>query len=201
MSTAAARRGEQRPTPIGPEFPTVLEAARVGADWAWRVLYRSVAPAVLGYLTNQGAYSPEDVCGDVFCDVARHIAGFQGDEDAFRGWVFLVARNRLIDERRRRTRRPDVPQAHEHLDRTDAAMGPEDHAVAGASTEEVRRILAGLPEPQREVLLLRIVGGLSAEEAARVLGKRPGAVRALQHRAVKTLRAQLGDTFGLGDGS
>ncbi len=83
---------------IGVEFPTVLDAARAGAEWAWRALYRDLAPAVLGYLHHRGARSPEDVCGDVFCELVRDLNRFDGNEPAFRAWVFLIARHRLIDE-------------------------------------------------------------------------------------------------------
>jgi len=69
-------------------------------------LYRELAPAVLGYLRAQGVPDPEDLLGEVFLQVARDLRGVRGDEVAVRKWVFTLARNRVIDDARRRSRRP-----------------------------------------------------------------------------------------------
>src|SRR5687768_15039558 len=111
-----------RPTAhIGAEFDTVLAAAKAGADWAWTLLYRSVAPGVRGFLAAHGSDDPDDLVGEVFLQLARNLPGFQGDEPGFRAWVFTIARNRLRDEYRRRRRRPadpvaDVPEAADEPD-------------------------------------------------------------------------------------
>jgi RNA polymerase sigma-70 factor, ECF subfamily len=92
---------------IGPGFPGLLAAARAGADWAFEVLYRDLAPSVIGYLRGQGAPEPEDTASEVFVGMVRNIGSFEGDERAFRTWVFSIAHRRLIDQRRRRARRPE----------------------------------------------------------------------------------------------
>src|SRR5204862_3031394 len=71
---------------LGEQFEQVLAAARAGGDWAWRELYFSVAPSVLGYLRGRGAPDPEDLLGEVFLHVVRGLGSFQGGENAFRGW-------------------------------------------------------------------------------------------------------------------
>lgn len=172
----------------GDEFPAVLEAARSGAEWAWRALYRDVAPQVLGYLRTRTPH-PEDVCADVFCELVRQLPRFDGDESAFRAWVFLIARHRLIDERRRRTRRPEEPSPEAVADRI-APGGVEDEVV-DRDMDDLNAILSGLPEAQREVLLLRVIAGMSVQEVAKAMRRREGAIRALQHRALITLRATL----------
>lgn len=176
---------------VGPEFPSVLEAARTGAEWAWRVLYRDLAPTVLGYLRLR-TDAPEDTCADVFCEVVRRLPAFDGDEPAFRAWVFILARHRVIDDVRRRSRRPELLFAStETLYEQTAPDDVERDALDRRTTEEIKQVLSRLPETQRDVLLLRLVAGLSVEEVAHALRKRNGAVRALQHRAIKSLKKIL----------
>jgi RNA polymerase sigma-70 factor (ECF subfamily) len=171
------------------EFGRILEAAQAGADWAWSRLYADLSGAVLGYLRLRGAAEPEDLLGEVFVQVARHTASFQGDYPAFRSWVFTVAHHRLVDERRYRSRRPVAPG-----DIPDSARGAGDteaEAMAGLATEEVVALLDTLTPEQRDVLVLRIVGDLSLEDVARIVRKRPGAVKALQRRGLEALRRGL----------
>jgi RNA polymerase sigma-70 factor (ECF subfamily) len=102
--------------------------------------------------------------------------------------VFTVAHHLVIDERRRRSRRPQLaPFDDIELPTADAA----DEALVSLGDERVRRLLAELEPDQRDVVLLRIVADLSIEDTASALGKRPGAVKSLQHRAMRALRARL----------
>lgn len=179
--------------PIGENFATVLEAARTGADWAWGVLYRDLAPSVLGYLRGRGAHDPDDRCGEVFLQVVRDLGSFEGDEAAFRAWVFTIARNRLLDDRRRRDRRPETLVPTGSLTAEQASEGTAEEAERAVTTEEIRRLIATLSPDQADVLLLRIVGGLTIEEVARAVGKRTGAVKALQRRGLRALERQLDD--------
>jgi RNA polymerase sigma-70 factor (ECF subfamily) len=168
-------------------FASQLTAARAGADWAWERIYRSLAPSVIGYLRAQGAAEPEDVAGEVFVQIVRDLPRFTGEEERdFRAWVFTIVHRRLIDERRRRTRRPATPAEPEALER---AAGPggdvAEDALASIGDERVRAVLADLPPDQRAVLLLRLVGDMTIEEIARTVGKRVGATKALQRRALR----------------
>ena len=143
-------------------------------------LYRRLAPAVLGYLRAQRADDPEDLLGEVFLQVARDVGRFSGDDDALRRWVFTIAHHRLIDDRRRRARRPQLSDAE--LPDVPVAGGewePADPALVGA--------LDRLTAEQREVVLLRFVADLPLEAVARITGRKTGAVKALQHRALETL--------------
>jgi RNA polymerase sigma factor (sigma-70 family) len=176
------------------EFESALSAARTGADWAWREIYEADAPVVLGYLRGRGAGDPEDLTGEVFAQVVRDLGGFQGGRRAFRAWLLTIARNRLFDERRRRARRPEQP----HPDPTSAveasggiAADAADDALARLELERVTRMLGALSDDQRDVILLRIIGDLSLEEVARVVGKRRGAVKQLQRRGLAALRKRL----------
>lgn len=175
---------------FGHEFETTLAAAKVRAGWALTRIYSELAPAVSGYLRLRGAGEPDDVASEVFLGVFRNLHSFSGGEEQFRSWVFTIAHRRLLDERRRmgRTPRPEpLPDVLPAVQGGDVGID----ALGELGADWVRDVLGRLSRDQRAVLLLRVVADLSVEEVARILGKRPGAVRALQHRGVKTLRRQL----------
>lgn len=167
----------------------MLEAARAGAEWAWSRLYADLSGPVLGYLRTRGAAEPGDLLGEVFVQVARNTGTFEGDYSAFRSWVFTVAHHRLVDERRYRARRPVEPG--EIPDTARGVADTEVEALAHLATGEVVALLGTLTPEQRDVLLLRIVGDLSVEDVARIVGRRPGAVKALQRRGLESLRRTL----------
>lgn len=175
---------------IGEGFGSVLAAAQRDAPWAYEHLYHSVAPAVLGYLRLQGAIEAEDLTSEVFLGVFRRLHGFRGDEDHFRSWVFTIAHRRLIDERRRLRCRPLL--ADGGFDEVDGLGGDvEDDVFVRLSEARVRRLCEGLSSEQRDVLMLRMVAGMTVEQVAENLGKSPGAVKALQRRGLVILRQRL----------
>jgi RNA polymerase sigma-70 factor (ECF subfamily) len=146
---------------------------------------------VLGYLRANGSPDPEDVLSEVFLQVARDIVKFDGDEKGFRSWVFTIAHHRLIDARRHSARRPVElsPEPPEPIERAEDAA---DEALTRIGNEEVQRILTLLSPDQRTVLLLRVVGDMSIEDVATAVGKRPGAVKALQRRGLAAVKRELG---------
>jgi RNA polymerase sigma factor (sigma-70 family) len=174
-------------------FTALLGAAREGDEGAWRLIFDQLAPIVLGYLRANGAPDPEDVLSEAFLQVARDIATFEGDEKGFRSWIFTIAHHRLIDARRHAARRP-VELAAEPPEPEERADDAADQALARIGTERVQRILAALSEDQRAVLLLRFVADMSVEDVAGAIGKRPGAVKALQRRGLASLKRLLSRT-------
>ena len=180
--------GDGRRTPFNGDFAAVLAGARANVPAAWNELYAWLAPGVAGYLRMLGARDVEDLTCDVLLAVFRRTHLFEGSESNFRSWVFTVAHSRVIDERRRRGRRPECvpidadfePAALEHCTEADALRACE---VAG-----IEAVCARLPADQRAVVLLRIIGELSIEQVAGVLGKSPGAVKQLQRRGFETVR-------------
>ncbi len=118
------------------------------------------------------------------------LTSFTGSEQQFRSWVFTIAHRRLIDERRRMSRRPATPTGD--VDVLDRPGGDaEQDALNAMGRDRVQALCADLSDDQREVLLLRIVADLSIERVAGVVGKTPGAVKALQRRGLDTLRKKL----------
>jgi RNA polymerase sigma factor (sigma-70 family) len=174
---------------IGERFDDVLTAAQVGAAWALQRLYEDLSPVVAGYLRSQGLRDVDDHASEVFLGAFRNLGSFTGDEAAFRSWLFTIAHRRVVDERRRRGRRgePDPLEVDDDLLGGDAEI----EAVDALGGIWVREALAELTDEQRQVVTLRILGGLSVDEVAAIVGKRPGAVRVLQHRAIERLRRAL----------
>jgi RNA polymerase sigma-70 factor (ECF subfamily) len=182
--------------PVTPEprpdeaFAQLLSAAQAGGQWAYERLYRSLAPAVAGYLRVQGAMEPDDLTSEVFERAFSALGSFSGDEARFRSWVFTIAHHRLTDEWRRAARRPvradcDVPE------RAGDDGDVEDEVARRLATERVRRLCEGLVPDQRDVLLLRMLAALTVDEIADALGKSPGAVKALQRRGLAALRRSM----------
>jgi len=183
---------------LGEQFQSILPAAQRGAGWALEALYRAMAPAVVGYLRLQGAEDPEDLANEVFLGAFRGLAGFTGGEEQLRSWVFSIAHRRIIDERRRRARRVSVVPIDDAGAGAGAGAayrstgpGVEDQALGTVEEERLRRVCESLAPDQRDVVLLRLLGDLSVEQTAAALGKRPGAVKALQHRGLEALRRLL----------
>ncbi len=177
--------------PDDPDFQALLAAARTGAEWAWAAIYREYSPAVLRYLSGRGAREPEDSLGEVFVQVVRGIPGFDGTERDFRTWVFMIAHNRLVDEWRR-AGRDRVDYVHDDLLTAAGGSGDiEDDAMRRMADDRTMAVLRRLTPAQRDVLFLRLFARLTVEEVAVVVGRRPGAVKALQSRALATIRREM----------
>nr|WP_246210814.1 sigma-70 family RNA polymerase sigma factor [Phytoactinopolyspora alkaliphila] len=168
----------------------MLLAARAGAPWAFERLYADLAPAVAAYARLQGSPEPEDLTSEVFLGVFAGLASFEGTESKFRSWVFTIAHHRLVDERRRLSRRSFVPTADaDVLDRPGG--NAEQDALDKLGRRRVEELCAQLSADQRAVMLLRIVGDLTVEQVATVVGRSPGAVKGLQRRALTSLRKKV----------
>jgi len=176
---------------LGDNFESVLDAARAGANWAWERIYDSLAPTLIGYLRARGAPDPDGVAGDVFAQLVRDIGRFEGDEAGFRSWVFVMAHHRLLDDLRRRRRRPESAAGPEAFSDLEDPGNVESDVVDAITRSELRVLIDALTPAQRDVILLRVFGGLKVEEVAEAIGRRPGAVKALQRRGLETLRAKL----------
>jgi RNA polymerase sigma-70 factor (ECF subfamily) len=171
--------------------PGVLVAAQGGDEQAFAVLWRELQPAVLRYLRVAAPAAAEDLAADTWVSVIRGLGRFRGDEQDFRTWVFTVARRRAIDWHRQAARRPAGSVPIEVLAERPAPDDPAAEVLEAQSTRAALALLAELPADQAEVVALRVVGGLEVAEVARIVGKRPGAVRVLAHRGLRRLAQRL----------
>jgi len=179
---------------MGHPFEEVLANAKRGEEWAWNQIYHSVSGQLVGYLTIKGSPEPEDQASETLLQVARNIASFQGDEDSFRSWVFVIAHRRMIDSRRRSGRRLTTTELE--IEHGGEFGDVEQEALESLSTEEVVKLLEILTEEQREVIVLRTLADLSLEQTADVMGKRVGSIKAMQRRAIARLRKHM-DALGV----
>jgi RNA polymerase sigma-70 factor, ECF subfamily len=169
-----------------------LEGARRADSESFRTLYRATQPRLLRYLKHLVGAEAEDIASEAWLQVTRDLPKFEGNYDNFRRWVTTIARNRAIDHLRRTARQPSaIPVPVEELtdfaDRADTA----DRAIESITTDRALNLIGSLPRDQAEAVMLRVVAGLDARGAARVAGKRTGAIRTSAYRGLKRLAKRL----------
>ncbi|MEU0248780.1 RNA polymerase sigma factor [Streptomyces sp. NPDC006235] len=174
------------------ELGEAVERAQDGDEAAFAVAYRIVQPGLLGYLRGLVGDDAEDVASDAWLEIARDLGRFKGDGAGFRGWTATIARHRALDHLRRQRVRPRSSALEQDVLDLPGPHSTHDQALEAMSTEQALRLVGGLPQDQAEAVLLRVVVGLDGPAAARVLGKRPGAVRTAAYRGLKRLATRLG---------
>jgi RNA polymerase sigma factor (sigma-70 family) len=174
----------------GEAFDQVLASAQAGDGRAFEQLYGWLHRRVYAFAATRGATDPEAVVNDVFLKVFTNITTFAGNEAQFSAWVFKIARNKLIDGTRRSRRRVEETALDDHPHST-APDNVEREALDLVGDEWVIAQLDVLTPEQRDVVVLRVVSGLTIDEIAQVLGKRAGAIKAMQRRAFRTLARNL----------
>lgn len=172
-------------------FPTWLDAARRGDADGFAALYDWLSPEVKRFAIGRGARDADAITNDAFVAAFRRLGDFDGDGSSFRSWIYAIARNGLIDAHRAEQRRP--PMAGDHTGTVpDRAASAEDLALAGLD-RRIAELLGTLTEPQQEVILLRVVNGLSLDETADAVRRPVTAVKRLQARAFAQLRKRISD--------
>lgn len=176
---------------IGAAFGAVLADAQRGEEVAFACLFRDVQPALLRYLAVMAPQAADDVAAETWLQVAAALADFRGGEDAFRGWLFTIARHRAVDEGRSRARRRAVPVPDRITAQPETAPDTADVVLERISTQAVLALISALPPDQAEIIMLRVVAGLDARAVAGLVGKSPGAVRVAAHRGLRRLAATV----------
>ncbi|MGW3205967.1 RNA polymerase sigma factor [Streptomyces sp. NPDC001135] len=190
----------RRPQPRDGELGEAVARAQQGDETAFAVAYRIVQPGLLGYLRGLVGEDAEDVAADAWLEIARDLGRFKGDGAGFRGWTATIARYRALDQLRRRRVRPRATPLEQDALELPGRHSTHDEALESLSTQQALELVRGLPRDQAEAVLLRVVVGLDGPAAARVLGKRPGAVRTAAHRGLKRLARHLGTGGATGAG-
>jgi RNA polymerase sigma-70 factor, ECF subfamily len=166
----------------------VVAAARAGDPDAVGAVYSVLSPKVLGYLRARGAEDAEGLTNEVFLQVITRLPRLRGGCAELRTFVFSVAHARAVDDIRRRSRRPSLSPYEPELDERSTGSA-ESAALEDAGSRDVVDLLNRLSEDQRTVVSLRVLGDLSLEQTAAVLGRSTGAVKQLQRRGLLELRA------------
>jgi RNA polymerase sigma-70 factor (ECF subfamily) len=175
------------------ELGAAVERAQGGDEAAFTVLYRLVDPLLLNYVrTIVGPGDAEDVTSEAWLEIARDLGRFRGDGAGFRGWAATIARHRALDHLRWQRSRPRATLLEQDILELPAAEDTAAEALERLSTRQALALIATLPPDQAEAVVLRVLVGLDAASAARVLGKRPGAVRTASYRGLKRLSRLLG---------
>lgn len=173
------------------ELGAAVARAQDGDESAFAVAYRLVQPGLLGYLRGLVGDEAEDVASDAWLEIARDLGRFKGDGAGFRGWTATIARHRALDHLRRRRVRPQGTTLEQDVLELPGPHSTHEQVLENMSTERALSLVRDLPRDQAEAVLLRVVIGLDGPAAARVLGKRPGAVRTAAYRGLKRLAKQL----------
>jgi RNA polymerase sigma-70 factor (ECF subfamily) len=167
------------------DLDAALQAARKGDDWAMTCVFRVVHPTLLHYARRHAPDVAEDLVAETWMAAAKGFATFEGDADEFRAWLFVIARRRIADHYRNRARRPHLVALTDEAPMTAAA---DDQVIEALSTDQaIEALVRDLSADQAEVVLLRVVADLSVEQVAKIMGRSPGSVRVLQHRALRHL--------------
>lgn len=168
----------------------VVASAVAGETGALHRVYEVLAPAIVGYLRSRGSDDPEGLTQDVFVALLPRLAKLKGGVQGLRTLAFSIAHARLVDETRRRAKRP-VAVPLDPDDTTRVAASAEEHALTSMDSAALVALLSDLSPDQRSVVALRVVAQLSLEETAEVMGKSVGSVKQLQRRGLLALRERI----------
>jgi RNA polymerase sigma-70 factor (ECF subfamily) len=168
----------------------LVSAAGTGDSDAWEVLYRRLRPRLRAYVFRRvDAGHVEDTVSETMMRAVRGIDTYQPGPAGFDGWVFGIARRVCADYHRRRARlRRQDGVAAGMAEVIEHGRAPGDPAAAADEHAELRRAFELLLPGDQQILELRVIAGLSVEQAAWLLEKEPGAVRTAQSRAIGRLR-------------
>ncbi len=177
------------------EVERALDGACSGHADALATLWREYQPLLLRYLRGRGLEDPEGLTTQIWIDAARGLNRFQGDSDDFRRWLFTIAHRRVVDARRKASRRWLPIRLNEDDEALEGTGRPSDATYESyderASLQRALDLVSTLPDAMREAVLLRIVADLSVPDVAEIMGRTPGNVRVLVHRGLQRLEQEL----------
>jgi len=180
----------------GEALHDAVRQARDGDRRALNSVLESVREPVLRYCrarigaAERHLFSADDVAQEVLMAVMTALPRYEDQGRPFMAFVYGIASHKVADAMRTvaRSKSDPVETVPESMD---FSSGPEQQALDSDASRRMRALLEVLPEKQREILVLRLVVGLSAEETADMVGSSPGAVRVAQHRALAKLKKTI----------
>lgn len=174
------------------ELAELVERARQGDSEAFGHIYDRFVDRVYGFVLHQvgNPADAEDITTGVFLDALKQIGRFRWKGAGFSAWLFRIARNDVLDFFRKQGRSRETELSEETL-RQPAATLVDEQVAADWEAEELRRAIRGLSPDQQQVVLLKLLMNFSNRQIGEVLGKKEGAIKALQHRALLALKESL----------
>lgn len=176
---------------IGQPLDAALHLARQGDPLGFNQLFHAHADAIRGFARLRGAPDPDELANTVLFDAFRGLPTFTGDASAFRSWVFRIARNKIVDAHRSAAARPRPAGVEVTDDDIPAHHGADTAALHHLGVGHLAPAFNELTDEQRELVVLRFVADLSLDETAAALDKPLTAVKAMQRRALATLRRTI----------
>lgn len=176
---------------------SVIDRARAGDREALGELWRTYQSALLRYLRSRRTGSPEDVASQVWADVASSLHRFEGDDDAFRRWLFTIAHRRSVDSIRRAVRDDRIAiRAADQVatGSTEAVAGADEEVERAEALDRALALIAGMPDQMGAAVMLRVVNEMPIADVAEILRTSEGNVRVLVHRGMERLRRKLAVT-------
>ncbi len=169
------------------ELDGLLGRAAKGDRSAYGLVYDLLFDDLFKYISwnVSNAEDAQDLTAEVFLRALKSLERFDEARSTARSWLFTIARNLVIDHHRRRGRRPEMPLENESEPASEEHL--EMAVETEAASEAVRQALAELNEEQRQVVTLKFFSSLSNAEVAAVMGKREGAINAMQYRALNKM--------------
>lgn len=180
----------------GDELDAAVRAARLGDRGALTSVLESVHEPILRYcrgrigVGERHLFSADDIAQEALMAVMTALPRYEDQGKPFMAFVYGIAAHKVADAMRVAVRVKADP-VESVPDVTTVLGGPEQMALDSDASRQMRRLLSVLPDKQREILVLRLVVGLSADETADAVGSTPGAVRVAQHRALAKLKDEL----------
>jgi RNA polymerase sigma-70 factor, ECF subfamily len=177
-------------------FHELVKSSLAGEQEAIATLFTWIRPAIVRYCRSRigrsgSAYSTaDDVAQEICIAVLGALTRYGDAPESFLPFVYGIAAHKVADHYRRAGRDKSDPSA-DVPDGVDTGAGPEQETMAADLRDRLGELLNTLPPRQREILALRLIVGLSAQETAVAVGLTPTAVRVTQHRALAKLRAAL----------
>jgi RNA polymerase sigma-70 factor (ECF subfamily) len=180
----------------GERLDAVVAEAVAGNRDALREVLEIIRPIVVRYCrarvgtTERSGLSADDVAQEVCLAAITALPRYKDQGRPFLAFVYGIAAHKVADAHRAAARNRADP-TDVVPERYSLEAGPEQMALDSESSARMNRLLSVLPEKQREILILRVVVGMSAEETAEAVGSTAGAVRVAQHRALARLKAEI----------
>lgn len=173
------------------EESRLIQRAQRGEAEAFGQLYRVHVQAIYRYLVHRvsDVQIAEDLTGDVFTRALKDLARYVDQGKPFVAWLYRIAHARVVDHYRRMDRRPQ--ETNVEVEPLTISHDMDEPMIRRQAARVLRQAISELTDDQQQVVTLRFIEGYSINDVALVMQKKPNAIKALQHRALRTLASKL----------